>query len=53
MKQNVMYTIKDDNNYLIDVIRSFPDEVSACNFVKEIKSKSITKPIIADKEDIN
>jgi hypothetical protein len=46
MKHTVSYTEKDKRNVLIERTREFPDVSSACTFVREIKSKSITIPVM-------
>jgi hypothetical protein len=46
MKHTVSYSEKNSRKVLIEKIREFPDVASACSFFNEIKSKSITIPIM-------
>jgi hypothetical protein len=47
-KQRVIYEIKNKDNTLIQKSKIFDDVASACNFFNEIKSISVSKPIIED-----
>ena len=48
IKHRIVYEIKDENLELVKLSKDFENFADACTFLKEIKTQSVSKPVLEE-----